>query len=92
MLLVSAGTYAYVTAGHVGKAVLTEGEGGLGVESWQVGLALGATAIALGFVGRLAQQAVLEADQETLREQQQAQQQQAERHQQQQQQKDSGLP
>ncbi|WIA36734.1 hypothetical protein OEZ86_008005 [Tetradesmus obliquus] len=29
------GTYAYVTAGHVGKAVLSEGEGSLGVETWQ---------------------------------------------------------
>lgn len=73
---VPAGTYAYVTAGHVGKAVLTEGKEGLGVESWQIGLALGATALALGFVGRIAQQAVLEADQETLREQQQQKQQQ----------------
>lgn len=65
-----AGTYAYVTAGHVGKAVLTEGEGSLSVESWQVGLALGATVLALGFVGRLAKQAVQEADQEVLQEQQ----------------------
>eukprot|EP00882_Tetradesmus_deserticola_P002585 GHRQ01002750.1.p1 GENE.GHRQ01002750.1~~GHRQ01002750.1.p1 ORF type:complete len:381 (+),score=131.23 GHRQ01002750.1:226-1368(+) len=64
------GTYAYVAAGHVGKAVLSEGEGGLGVENWQVGLALGATAIALGFVGRLAKQAVEEADKEALQEQQ----------------------
>jgi hypothetical protein len=53
----------------VGKAVLSEGEGSLGVENWQVGLALGATAIALGFVGRLAKQAVEEADREALQEQ-----------------------
>jgi hypothetical protein len=53
----------------VGKAVLTEGEGSFGVEGWQVGLALGATALALGFIGRIAQQAVLEADQEVLDEQ-----------------------
>jgi hypothetical protein len=70
------GTYAYVTAGHVGKAVLTEGEGSLGVESWQVALALGATALALGFVGQLAKQAVVEADREVLLEEQQKQQQQ----------------
>jgi hypothetical protein len=30
------GTYAYVTTGHLGKAALMEGEGSLGVESWQV--------------------------------------------------------
>lgn len=65
------GTYAYVTAGHVGKAVLSEGEGSLGVETWQVALAFGATAIALGFVGRLAKQAVEEADREALQEQEQ---------------------
>jgi hypothetical protein len=59
-----------VLAGHVGKAVLSEGEGSLGVETWQVALALGATAIALGFVGRLAKQAVEEADREALQEQQ----------------------
>jgi hypothetical protein len=56
--------------GHVGKAVLSEGEGSLGVETWQFALALGATAIALGFVGRLAKQAVEEADREALQEQQ----------------------
>lgn len=60
-----------VCAGHVGKAVLSEGEGSLGVETWQVALALGATAIALGFVGRLAKQAVEEADREALQEQEQ---------------------
>jgi hypothetical protein len=66
-----AGTYAYVTAGHVGKAVLTEGEGSFGVESWQVAVALGATVLALGFVGRLAQNAVEEADREVLEEERQ---------------------
>ena len=68
-----AGTYAYVTAGHVGKAVLTEGEGSFGVESWQVAVALGATVLALGFVGRLARNAVEEADREALAEQRQKQ-------------------
>lgn len=62
-----------MTAGHVGKAVLSEGEGSLGVETWQVALALGATALALGFVGHLARQAVEEADKEALQEQQQEQ-------------------
>lgn len=66
-----AGTYAYVTAGHVGKAVLTEGEGSFGVESWQVAVALGATVLALGFVGRLAKNAVEEADREVLEEERQ---------------------
>jgi hypothetical protein len=70
----AAGTYAYVTAGHVGKAVLTEGEGSFGVESWQVAVALGATILALGFVGRLAKSAVEEADREALEEQKQEEQ------------------
>lgn len=70
----AAGTYAYVTAGHVGKAVLTEGEGSFGVESWQVAVALGATILALGFVGRLAKNAVEEADREAIEEQKQKQQ------------------
>ena len=30
------GSYAYVSAGHIGKAVLMDGEGSLGVEAWQV--------------------------------------------------------
>lgn len=64
------GTYAYVTAGHVGAAVLTGGgEGALGLETWQVGLALGATVLALGFVGQLAKKAVEEADEEARLEQ-----------------------
>lgn len=62
-----------MTAGHVGKAVLTEGEGSFGVESWQVAVALGATVLALGFVGRLAKNAVEEADKEALEEQRQQQ-------------------
>ena len=32
------GTWAYVSAGHAGRAVLLEGEGSLNVETWQVGL------------------------------------------------------
>lgn len=69
------GTYAYVTAGHVGKAVLVEGgEGALGLESWQVALGLGTTLLALGFVGQIAKKAVEQADQEALEEQQQQQQ------------------
>lgn len=81
LLLLLAGTYAYVTAGHVGKAVLTEGEGSFGVESWQVAVALGATVLALGFVGRLAKNAVEEADREALEEQRQKEQQQKQKQQ-----------
>ncbi|KAG2493096.1 hypothetical protein HYH03_008759 [Edaphochlamys debaryana] len=59
------GTYAYVTAGHLGKAALVEGEGSLGVESWQVVLGLGVTLLAIGYVGRLAKTAIEEADQQS---------------------------
>ena len=61
-------------SGHVGKAVLTKGEGAISFDSWHVGLALGATLLALGFVGRLATKAVEEADAEALAEQQTEQQ------------------
>lgn len=58
------GTYAYVSAGHVGKAVLDGGEGSFSVETWQVALGLGVTVLALGFVGQLAKQAIKEMDQD----------------------------
>lgn len=59
------GTFAFVSAGHAGKAVLTGAEGGtLGLEVWQIVLGLSATAGALGFVGSLAKKAIDEADKE----------------------------
>jgi len=58
------GTYAYVGAGHVGKAVFMEGEGSLSVEMWQVGVGIGVTLIALGFVGQLAKKAIEEVEAE----------------------------
>ena len=58
------GTYALVTTGHVGKAVFLQGEGSLSPELWQVGLGLAGTALALGFIGRLAAQAIKDADSE----------------------------
>jgi uncharacterized membrane protein YdjX (TVP38/TMEM64 family) len=73
------GTYAYVTAGHLGKAALVAGEGegaggplaallgggeGGGAGGWQLALGLGATVLALGFVGRLAKTAVEDAEAE----------------------------
>ncbi|KAG2424516.1 hypothetical protein HXX76_014397 [Chlamydomonas incerta] len=59
------GTYAYVTTGHLGKAALMDGEGSLGVESWQVALGLGVTLLAIGYVGQLAKGALEEAEQES---------------------------
>ncbi|KAG2448463.1 hypothetical protein HYH02_006355 [Chlamydomonas schloesseri] len=59
------GTYAYVTTGHLGKAALMEGEGSLGVESWQVALGLGVTLLAIGYVGQLAKGALEEAEKES---------------------------
>lgn len=59
------GTYAYVTAGHVGKAILVEGQAGaVSVAPWQVLLGLGASLLAIGFIGQLAKKAVEEADEE----------------------------
>lgn len=59
------GTLAYVTAGHVGQAVLHEGGEGMGgLGPWQLAAGLGVTALALGFVGQLAKNAIEEADAE----------------------------
>lgn len=59
------GTFAFVSAGHAGKAVLTGVEGGtMSLEIWQIVLGLSATAGALGFVGALAKKAIDEADSE----------------------------
>lgn len=58
------GTWAYVHTGAIGRAVLMEGEGALTIDPWQVGLGLGATLLALGFVGRLAKNAIDEVDAE----------------------------
>jgi hypothetical protein len=63
------GTYAYVAAGHVGKSVLIdtgEGGGGLSVAPWQVVVGIGASLLAIGFIGQLAKRAVEEADAEAL--------------------------
>lgn len=57
------GTYAYVSAGHVGRAVLAEGEL-VGFESWQVVVGLVVTLIAIGFVGNVAKKALDEVEQE----------------------------
>lgn len=54
------GTFAYVSAGEAGKAVLMEGEGSMGVETWQVALALGVTLGVIGYVGNLAKKAIEE--------------------------------
>lgn len=56
------GTYAYVSAGEIGKAVLTDGEGSLGVPNWEVALALAVSLGVIGYVGNLAKQAIEEED------------------------------
>lgn len=58
------GTAAYVAAGKYGKQLL-EGGGALeGPHWWQVGLALGVTALAVGYIGRLASKAMAEVSAE----------------------------
>mmetsp|Transcript_7113 Transcript_7113/g.12223 ORF Transcript_7113/g.12223 Transcript_7113/m.12223 type:complete len:385 (-) Transcript_7113:847-2001(-) len=54
------GTYAYVHAGAVGRAFMEGNTGEFSVETWQVGVGLAATVLALAFVGRLAQAAIEE--------------------------------
>lgn len=47
------GTFAYVSAGNIGKEVLMEG-GSAGIEWWQVGVGAAVTVLALGYIGRMA--------------------------------------
>lgn len=57
------GTVAYVSAGHVGKAAFLEGES-LPLEWWQIALAFGISAVAVGYIGSLAKSALKELDEE----------------------------
>lgn len=52
------GTFAYVAAGAYGKEYLIGGEGGLGVQPWQLALGLGFTALALWYIGNVAKKAL----------------------------------
>ena len=59
---VRTGTYAYVSAGHLGKSVILNGEGSLPVESWQLALIFGITLLTLGIVGQTAKNALKEVE------------------------------
>lgn len=53
------------TAGSYGRALIDNDEASLGgVKGWQVGVAVAVTLVALLYMGRLAQQALDEAEQE----------------------------
>lgn len=57
------GTFAYVAAGTYGKGLLTgEGMEGGGLEMWQIALAIGLTTLAVGYIGRLAKNAIDEVE------------------------------
>eukprot|EP00798_Chlamydomonas_sp_ICE-L_P020916 gene20916-27764_t len=58
------GTYAFVSAGDFGAAVLMNGEGSLEVSPLQIGVGLAVTVVALGFIGQLAKKAIEDADRE----------------------------
>jgi hypothetical protein len=70
------GTYAYVTAGHVSKAILLQGGsaaaagaaggggGGMSVAPWQLAVGVGASLVAIAFIGQIATKAIEEADRE----------------------------
>lgn len=59
------GTYAYVSAGEVSRSVLMEGEGALGVPSWEVAVGLAVSLAVLGYVGNLAKRAIEDEDEST---------------------------
>ncbi|KAK9813128.1 hypothetical protein WJX72_009521 [[Myrmecia] bisecta] len=52
------GTIAYVIAGDYGRSVIDNGEGGLAIAPWQVALGVGVTVLALGYIGKVAQKAL----------------------------------
>lgn len=51
------GTFAYVNAGKYGREILEGGAQG-GMHMWQVGLGLGATVLAMWYIGRMANDAM----------------------------------
>ena len=58
-----AGTAAYVAAGTYGKQLLEGGGGGVeGVAWWQVALAVGASGVAVLYIGSLAKAALADVD------------------------------
>ena len=58
------GTIAYVYAGNYGRALI-DGDGDVGgVKGWQVALGLGITVLAVGYIGKLAQKALADVEQE----------------------------
>lgn len=58
------GTFAYVTVGAMGKSAIqgTNDAAGLDFGWWQAGLAVAITSVAVGYVGRLAQNALSEIE------------------------------
>ena len=58
------GTIAYVYAGNYGRALIdTDGTGDMGgVKGWQVALGLGITVLAVGYIGKLAQKALSDVE------------------------------
>lgn len=58
-----AGTCCYIAAGAYGTRFLSEGGGGLeGINWWQAGAALGASACAIAYIGNLAQKALADVE------------------------------
>lgn len=55
------GTFAYVSAGKYGRDVLIDGGAAQGAPHWQIALGLGATALVLFYIGRMASHAMKEA-------------------------------
>ena len=57
------GTFAYVTVGDMSKSVINSSEaGGMDLGLWQGLLAVGVSALAVGYVGRLAQDALTDIE------------------------------
>jgi uncharacterized membrane protein YdjX (TVP38/TMEM64 family) len=56
------GTIAYVSAGSYGRKVMDGMEGGASVSSWQVAVGAAVTFLAIGYIGRIAKQALDEVD------------------------------
>jgi uncharacterized membrane protein YdjX (TVP38/TMEM64 family) len=56
------GTFAYVSAGSYGRKVIDGADAGGGISSWQIAVGAAVTILAIGYIGRLAKQALDEVD------------------------------
>lgn len=58
------GTVAYVSAGSYGRKLMDGADTGGGISNWQIALGIAVTLVAVGYIGKLAKNALDEVDEE----------------------------